>query len=677
MDLNNVIVADIEADGLLDTITKIHVMSYSTINEKTGKWKVESTPSYKIIKKAFSNSNVTFVIHNGRRYDKQAIEKVLGIEVKATIIDSLSLAWVLYPARVKNFGLAEFGEEYGVPKPKVEDWVGLSYEEYKHRCEEDVKINTLLWVDLLKKGRQIYGSDEKLIRLINMTNFIMDCSAKQEEQKVKVDVKKTLANLEYFESLKEEKLETLKQAMPKDIKKGIIKAPKVLLKKDGSYSAAGEKWIAKLEGLGLPLDTLEYEGIISEKEPNPNSPQQKKDWLYSLGWKPETFEYKRDKATGKTTKIEQIASKETKELCKSVKKLVDKEPAIEALDMLSVLTHRIGILKGFLKAMDEDHMISQGLTRLAVTFRWQHATIVNIPRVTGKGDIRDGKWLRECLISKDNKRIVQADLSGVESRTSDHYTFNLNPERITKTQQPFFDPHTEISVVADLMTAEEESFYVFNSAIKDLQSAGEKWEHLDYKNFSIYPYNEEVQKLHDLSDSEKKSKMQTIKNARSKGKTTNYSSLYLVGAKTLSRTLEISTEQAQDLIDAYWDVHWAVKAVTETFKTRKIGEETWIYNPVSKFWYYLRNDKDKFSVVNQSTAVYVFNMWVYFISKRIGFPITQTHDDIALDCEDNEESVDKMMEQIKLAMEDVNDHIKLNVRLDCEVQNGYNFAETH
>jgi len=34
MDLNNVYVFDIEADGLLDTVTKIHVLSIGKINKK-------------------------------------------------------------------------------------------------------------------------------------------------------------------------------------------------------------------------------------------------------------------------------------------------------------------------------------------------------------------------------------------------------------------------------------------------------------------------------------------------------------------------------------------------------------------------------------------------------------------------------------------------------------------
>lgn len=675
MDLNKVIIADIEADALYEEVTKIHVLSYATFTQEG--WSIKSTKDPDEIRGLFSDKSLTFAGHNFLRYDKPTLEKILGFKVEANIIDSLSLSWWLMPTRTKRFGLEEFGVDYGVNKIEVNDWKNLSYEDYKLRCETDVKINVKLWVDLIKKARLLYSTDEEIVRLINLLNFIMTCSFNQEIQKVKVDVKKTEENLKYFESLKEEKVEILRRAMPKDIKYGMRTAPAVMYKKDGGMSVAGTKWVERLKELKLPLDTNTFEDIISVKDPNPNSVSQKKAWLFSLGWVPETFKFDRDKKTGKVTQIEQIVNAETKELCPSVAKLIEKEPAIEALGGLSVLTHRIGILKAFLEKRDEKDMISQGLIRLAVTMRWQHAVIVNIPKVTGRNDIRDGKWLRECLIAGEGYRLVQSDLSGIESRTSDHYTFKLNPERIKKTQQPYFDPHTELSVVAGLMTPEEEAFYVFKSAKKDIEDSGGDSSQLDYKNFSIYPYNEKVQELHDLSPDDQKKKMQELKNKRSKGKTTNYASLYLVGSKTLSRNLGVSVPEAQKLIDSYWEVHWAVKAATDKFKTKTIGDETWIFNPVSRFWYYLRNDKDKFSVVNQSSAVFLFNLFCLFVTKRVGFPIVQTHDDLMLRVKDDDKVVEETMAQVKLAIEDVNKYITLNVRVDCEVQNGYNFSQTH
>jgi hypothetical protein len=130
------------------------------------------------------------------------------------------------------------------------------------------------------------------------------------------------------------------------------------------------------------------------------------------------------------------------------------------------------VINSFKTNCEENGMITQGLISLALSMRWQHSKIVNMPRYTGKGDIRDGKWIRECLIPPPGYKIVQADLSGIESRTSDHYTFHINPQRIEKTKKPYFDPHTEISVFAGLMTPEEETFYIYksNNVKEDIKS---------------------------------------------------------------------------------------------------------------------------------------------------------------------------------------------------------------
>jgi len=676
MNLEKIFVADIETKGLLDVLNSpedFHVLSVGYKNAKNT-WSIKSTNDHEKVISFFTDENNVVVMHNGRRYDKPAIEKMFGIEVKAIIIDSLALAWYLESNRVKEgkkFGLESYGEDYGIPKPVIEDWSSLTYEEYKYRCEEDVKINTRLWLKLYKKLKAIYVDDEKnMLRLIHILNWIMDCSFMQEKQKIKVDIEKLTETLTHFESLKEIKVEQLKKAMPKIEVIKEIKKPEKIYTIKGDRTKAYEKWLDKLYELSLPED---YDGpsvefVASYEEPNPNSVPQKKNWLYSLGWKPTTFKYNRNKETGEVKVVEQIMT-EDKMLCPSVLKLVEKEPAIEAFDGLTVLTHRIGLLKGFRDNMDENQMISQGLASLAVTMRWMHRIIVNLPRYTGSGDLRDGKWIRECLIAGEGKIIVQSDLSGIESRTSDHYTFNINPKRIIKTQMPYFDPHTEISVASKLMTAAEEVFYVFKGAQKENPD-------LDIKTFSeIYQWSEEVQKLLDLPETDQKSLLNKIKNARSKGKTTNYASLYLVGAKTLARNLEIPKAEAQKLIDAYWRVNYAVKEISETFVVKKVGEESWVFNPISKFWYFCRDVRNVFSVINQSSAVYCFNMWVYNCTAQGIWPVTQSHDDQLYIVK--EDGAEHIQEVVRRAMDKVNKQLKLNVKLDCETQTGKNVAETH
>lgn len=676
IDLDNLFVGDIETRGLLDVLHSeedFHVLSLG-YKGQDGKWNIKSTNSREDVVKIFCNLENNIVMHNGRRYDKPAIEKMFGIVVTANIIDSLSLAWYLEPNRIKEgkkYGLESYGEEFGVPKPEIENWEDLTYEDYKHRCEEDVKINIKLWEKLLAKLRLVYDEDEaNSQRIINLLNWIMDCSYMQEKQKIKVDMVKLEENLSHFEYLKEEKIQQLIKAMPKRKIIKEVNKPKKMFKADGTDSALATKWYSRLEELGAgrdyPHDVVKY--IDSFEDANPNSVQQKKEWLYSLGWKPQTFKHNRDKETGEVKIVEQIMTDE-KMLCPSVLKLIEVEPAIEHLDGLTVLTHRIGLLKGFRDNADENNKIYQRLTSLAVSIRFKHGIIVNLPRYTGKGDIRDGKWIRECLIAGEGNKIVQSDLSGIESRTSDHYTFHINPERIKKTQMPFFDPHCEIAVFANLMTRDEEIYYVYKSAVKDNPD-------LKLETFSeLYQPTEEVYRLLELPKEEQSALMNKIKMQRSKGKTTNYASLYLVGAETLSRNLEISKIEAQGLIDAYWKIHFAVKVASDNFEVKRVGNENWIFNPISRFWYYLRNEKDKFSVVNQSSAVFCFNMWVWNCTRKGIWPVTQSHDDQLYVVP--EDKVEETVKIINTSMDNVNKQLKLNVLLACETQVGNNVAETH
>lgn len=128
-------VFDCEADGLYPS--KFYVLSYQEGDE------VVSLTSHEEMKEWLLSQKV-LVGHNITLWDIPQLERVLKIKITARIIDTLALSWYLYPLR-QIHGLDWWGKELGVEKPKIDNWYDLSLEEYVHRCEEDVKINTLLW----------------------------------------------------------------------------------------------------------------------------------------------------------------------------------------------------------------------------------------------------------------------------------------------------------------------------------------------------------------------------------------------------------------------------------------------------------------------------------------------------------------------------------------------------
>ena len=145
------VIFDIESDGLLDTATKIHCLSYSQADGRFS----GTIYSEKDIKDFFSHDYI-YIGHHIIGYDFKALEKVYGIKRPKHIFDTLAWSWYLFPDRAEH-GLESWGEDFGVPKPKIDDWQNLTIEEYTHRCEEDVKINTKLYQLIKTKMKEIYS----------------------------------------------------------------------------------------------------------------------------------------------------------------------------------------------------------------------------------------------------------------------------------------------------------------------------------------------------------------------------------------------------------------------------------------------------------------------------------------------------------------------------------------
>ena len=151
-------VFDVECDGF--NPTKLHCISVKGTNTK-----LKSTANYDNMRKFFTNADV-LIGHNIIRFDIPVVERILGIKITARRVDTLALSWYLEPQRVRH-GLEYYGEDFGIPKPVVTDWDGLTTEEYIHRCEEDVKINTTLWEKQWKQLLKLYGSEEEAWRFID------------------------------------------------------------------------------------------------------------------------------------------------------------------------------------------------------------------------------------------------------------------------------------------------------------------------------------------------------------------------------------------------------------------------------------------------------------------------------------------------------------------------------
>jgi len=148
-------VFDLEADGLLDTITKIHCLSYKRVDGDKAYTIYDPDEMVRFFNPPDCSTNI-YIGHHIIGYDFKALKKIYGIERPKYLVDTLGLSWYLHPDRAEH-GLESYGEDYGVPKPKINDWHNLTIEEYTNRCETDVEINRRLWLDLKRKLQKIYS----------------------------------------------------------------------------------------------------------------------------------------------------------------------------------------------------------------------------------------------------------------------------------------------------------------------------------------------------------------------------------------------------------------------------------------------------------------------------------------------------------------------------------------
>jgi hypothetical protein len=445
-----IIVLDSESDGLWKDATKLHVIAYTDdgINYK-------HTGDYDEMRSLLLQDGVRIVAHNAIRHDLMTFNKILGVNLNHTkFIDTLALSWYINFERAAH-GLEGYGIEYGVPKPKVEDWSTLTYEEYAHRCVEDVKINWRLWKELETKLLKLYGNWEEAVRLVDYLGFKMDCAREAEEVGVRLDVERAQKNFDELDRLQQEKFEELVKAMPKQPVYKTFNKPAQKFKKDGTMTEAWKKWMNILFQSELPstFEGDQVEMIVDWEDANPNSDTQVKDWLYKLGWDPQTWKYDKNKQTGVEKRIAQV--RKDGQLCESVIKLKEEAPGVEILEGLTVIRHR----KAFFKALLDSHTdgwLVASVAGLTNTFRFKHAKpLANIPKV----DKPWGAEIRGCLIAPDGFDLVGSDMVSLEDTTKRHYMKPYDPAYVEEMSQPGFDPHLSLALFAGKITKDEYEFY--------------------------------------------------------------------------------------------------------------------------------------------------------------------------------------------------------------------------
>ena len=624
-------VFDVEADGLFPT--KFYVLSYEQDGEVVSLTTHDEMRTWLLSQKVL-------IGHNISSWDIPQLERVLQIKITAKIIDTLYLSWYLYPER-KLHGLEWWGRELGVAKPEIKNWYDQALAVYVHRCEEDVKINLLLWEKEKAYLRSLYlTEDPENLPIVSYLMFKADCAREQERSRWRLDIDFCKASFAKLEAEQQPKIDALKLVMPTVQKRQLKQPPPKPYKKDGTLSVEGAKWQKYLREQGLTKDhRAPIYVIVKEEEPNPNSPDQIKDWLFGLGWEPITFKFVKED-DGTERKIPQIKLPNSPDICPSVLELAEKEPAIYELAGLSVLKHRLGILKGFLENVDEEGFLRARVQGLTNTLRFKHTEIVNLPGV----DKPYGREVRGCLIAREGYELCGSDMNSLEDNTKKHYMFNYDPDYVIEMSQKGFDPHLDLAKRSGAVSEDDVSLYI---AHKDDDTLGANL----------------------------KAVVKHVAGLRKTYKVVNYSAVYGVGAPKLARELKCSVAFAKTLLEGYWARNWAVRKIADDCTVKTVQGQKWLFNPVSKFWYSLRADKDRFSTLNQGTGVYCFDTWVKEVRRVRNQLTAQFHDEVILEVKQG--SREKATALLKDAIQRVNDKLRLNIQLGVDVQFGANYSEIH
>ena len=726
-------VSDIETDGLLEQLSKLHVVAFQMSN-KTEPSTIKGSDEGRV-KKMLSwhiENEIPIVGHNFILYDVPALEKLLDIDLSDLIvIDTMALSWYLNPARKKH-GLDGFGADYGVEKPKIDNWEDLTYEEYQHRCIEDVKINKLLWDDLSERLVEIYSKskemidsglvggkrvsvdeeiyldrlkglsvDEHIERILTFLSFKLSTYKLQEGFGIQLDIpyiEESVAKVEKIVQDCKDELESILPPIAKYSKKSKPKGDPY--KKNGELTVSYQSWekvkedyrnkavdergsrlvlLGKNEPTVLvdgeersrPVDDIEEFLVLkSYEKANARSPGQIKDFLFSHGWVPENFNEIEDKKE-KAVWEEELA--EWKKI-KGRRPPKPQKPEPRKVPQTTVDGEDGKELCPSVEAMADDYPEIRVYSNMNL---WAHRLGVL------KG------FLKNC----DETGRIKASAKGFTNTLRMCHAQVVNLVGVDKKggdmiRGAFIADEGQIEVGSDLASLEDRTKHHFMLPY-DPNYVSTMMED-DFDPHLLMAVTAGFITQAEMDEYKAGNKKPHVTKGRKLGKSTNYSAVYGAGAAKIAQTAKVDDSVGKQLHEAYWNLNWSVQAIAADQALVKLEKKDknyyhtlWLVNPVNGFCYSLRAEKDIFSTLCQGTGSFFFDMWVKNILRRqkevfgVNKLQLQMHDEIMYSFK-NTGKLKKIMEDvIRNSIQDVNEEFLLRRKLDVDVQFGHRYSEIH
>jgi len=392
-------VGDLEANGLLDTATKIHCGVFK--NVETGEIK-KFTPKNVMEIPKFLDTVDHLCMHNGIGYDLPLLRNLYDYDYTGEFTDTLILSRLYEPNRMRPFGMKgkagphsveSWGYRLGRGKPEHEDWSKFS-PEMLHRCTEDVEIQHRIYLALEKEAEGYNYSfasrlNHKLFTVLQM----------QEAYGWLVDQDHLERSIRVLTKWMKRIDRSITPRLPMVIeinesKKGNwIKSPFLKSAKLNSYLT--KYWEEDSHLVGGPHTRISFRPVSLD------SNNETKEYLLNLGWIPKDWNVNKD--TGERTSPKMSKDDPFEGIQGSLGRLVAKRVQCK---------QRRAILEGWKKAIRPDGRLPGRVTGLAATGRATHSCIVNVPGV----EAFFGKWMRKVFTVPSGRKLIGCDAGSCQDR---------------------------------------------------------------------------------------------------------------------------------------------------------------------------------------------------------------------------------------------------------------------
>ena len=430
MKLKMKLILDIETNGFLDTLDKIHCMVFRDVDtQKVYSYNPDQiNEGLELLKKADM-----IIGHSVMEFDLPAIEKVTGYKYTGEVLDTLlcsRLIWSnmteidysrknLPPKLIGKHSIESWGYRLGLRKGDFQEnnTFDVWTKEMQDYCERDVEVTYLLY-KLIEK--QNYS--QKAIKLEHdFAHWII------KQSQGGVDFDETTAQ-SLFLSLTKQRLEIEQK----------LSAVFGSWKKSTGFKTY--KRDNKKRGIkaGVPVEQFKTEIF------NPNSRDHIADRLKTLGWIPKSFT-----ATGKPEVNEKVLSS----LPYEEAKLINRHLLIQK---------RLGQLsdgeQAYLKLINKGKIHGKIITNGAVTGRCTHFN-PNLAQVVSKG-AEYGTEMRSLFVAPPNMVMCGIDFSGLELRVLASYLCNYDNGDFSKTLLEA-DIHSKNQQILGLETRDKAKTFIY------------------------------------------------------------------------------------------------------------------------------------------------------------------------------------------------------------------------